>query len=351
MYCSEKQRGRDWTVGPHDFSSEVLPGWACTIRREDGVVAMFNPTVWRRLSRVRAEVVIFGGYFQPTMLLGTLWCKFHKVPYMIHSESHGRNRRPVWRELGKRLLLVRLLEHSAANLVMGESSRAYLESYGARSETTYYFPNTPDVSHLAEVSSSVRATGMRRARDRFGIRGDLVILYLGRLIAVKRVGTLIRAFHKISEDFPNAALVIAGEGAERKNLETLAKQLGVANVNFLGVIQPNEAPVLYGCADVFALPSSAEPWGVVVLEAMACSLPVVVSTMVGASDVVQEGVTGFIVAPDDVAAWSAAFRRLLGDEALRTRLGRTGAEVAIKRDYQYCISQLRAALSAVVRPQ
>ncbi|MGH9574628.1 MAG: glycosyltransferase family 4 protein [Candidatus Acidiferrales bacterium] len=159
-----------------------------------------------------------------------------------------------------------------------------------------------------------------------------VILTIGRTAASERYkGTddLIRAVSQLRSEFPDLHLVAIGGGDDLPRLRTLADDLGSAsNVHFLQRLSREELAACYAHADVFAMPSAGEGFGLVFLEALAFGKPVVAAACGGALDLVQDGSNGLLVPGRDSAALTSAVRRLLGDESLRSAFGTKGAAVA-----------------------
>ena len=147
---------------------------------------------------------------------------------------------------------------------------------------------------------------------------------VGRLSPEKGQAVLLRALPAILAAFPRAGLVIAGEGGSRRELETEARRLGIADrAVFLGFRR--DVPALLGAIDLFVQPSIYEGFGISLLEAMAAGLPVVASRVGGIPEVVQDGATGVLVPPQDPGALAAAVVRLLRDRDEARRLGEAAA--------------------------
>lgn len=142
-------------------------------------------------------------------------------------------------------------------------------------------------------------------------------IFVGRLVAVKRLRILLEAWRRAAgeEDF---RLLIAGDGPERDELLGLAHELRLDNVEFLG--QQSDIAGWYRKADVFVLPSAIEGSSNALLEAMASGLCPVVTRVGGNVDVIQDGVNGLSVEPDDADDLAAALKRVLHDGDLRRRL-------------------------------
>jgi L-malate glycosyltransferase len=145
---------------------------------------------------------------------------------------------------------------------------------------------------------------------------------------------LIRAFASVAERYTerDVRLVIAGDGPLRSSLEDLARQLRVSHrVDFLGQIPQATVPTVLRSFDIFAALSLRESFGVAVLEASACGIPVVASNVDGLPEVVEDGVTGFLVPPSDPSTAAAALLRLLSDRKLREEMGVAGRSFVLDR--------------------
>jgi len=163
-------------------------------------------------------------------------------------------------------------------------------------------------------------------------RDELVVGSVGRLSPEKGLKYLLQAMAGVAQQQPKARLLLAGDGPERRSLERLATRLGLVDrVEFAGEVPHDQVPQTLARMDVFAMPSTWEGFGVAALEAAAMELPVVASNIHGIPDVVEDGVTGILVPPKDVAALSQAILRLLGDGDKRRRMGRAGRDMVAGR--------------------
>ena len=347
IYCAVTEYGRDWKQQKTAYPYTILPGFTYPVIGSGIFIVKVNFAVWRRLSEGGYDAVVIGGYAQPTMQLAILWCILNKVPYILLSESHNLTKKPFLTRALKWPLVKFAVRRARAFLVMGANSRDYLISYGADSKKIFLLPNAPDVKKIVEQSQKIRPE-FKRLREKFNIQGSPVIIYAGRLIGIKNIQTLLFAFGLAQKAVPGAGLVIAGSGPSGDYLDALAKKLKLSNISFTGFIQPNELLKYYACADIFALPSFDEPWGVVVLEAMAAGLPVVVSDKVGcARDLVYENKSGFVVSAKDIKGFAAVFIELLQSSVLRRQMGEYAQKIVLKYDYDLYIGQLGLALEAI----
>jgi len=200
-------------------------------------------------------------------------------------------------------------------------------------------------------------------RKRLGLaENERVILFTGRLERLKGVETAIRALPLLPPGAGPRRLLVAGADSsngfheaggfvsERARLEALTVELGVADeVTFLGAIQHQELPLYYSLADVCAVPSYSESFGLVALEAQACGTPVIASRVGGLAHVVVDGQTGFTIRAHDPAAYAARLGELLGDEPLRTRMGSSAVEHARRYTWDATAGRLLEVYSATTR--
>jgi N-acetyl-alpha-D-glucosaminyl L-malate synthase BshA len=156
-----------------------------------------------------------------------------------------------------------------------------------------------------------------------------VLMHVSNFRAVKRVRDIVRIYARVRGQIPSA-LVMVGDGPDRVEAEEEARTLGVEHdVHFLGKIEA-VAPLL-AAADLFLLPSRSESFGLSALEALASGTPVVGSNAGGLPEVVQDGITGALLAPGDVEGMAAASMRILADPALWNRMSVTAAADARAR--------------------
>lgn len=164
------------------------------------------------------------------------------------------------------------------------------------------------------------------SRVALGIAADaLVVGCVGRLVELKNHRSLLATLPALVETYPSVCVVVAGDGPLRSELESLARDLGVADhVIFLGAV--TDVASFLPALDVFALPSRTEGLSIALLEACSAGLAVVATAVGGNTEIIQDRKTGLLVPVDDSEALLSALNQLIGDESLRQSLG--GAALA-----------------------
>jgi glycosyltransferase involved in cell wall biosynthesis len=199
-----------------------------------------------------------------------------------------------------------------ADAIVGDGwdSENFQRSYGRE---LVEIPGGVDLELFHPVQSELR--------QQLNLGDAEVILYVGRFAPLKNVGLLLDAFAQLAPQRPRARLVLVGEGALEGSLKTQARRLGIGSlVVFRGARPLEKLPAYYSMADGFALPSSFDNSPNVLLEAMACELPIVATRVGGVPRYVVDGQNGLLVEPGDPAALAAALARLLSDADLRRKL-------------------------------
>ena len=205
-------------------------------------------------------------------------------------------------------------------LAISEAVRAQMLERGeAPAERIHLVPNG-----MSGVEASAEAAaGIRRE---FGLATNTpLIVCVARLEREKDILTLLRALPEVQASVPQVRLLVAGQGKEQASLKAAAQELGIAGaVQFAGFRE--DARAIIAAADVFVLPSLEEPFGLVLLEAMALRRPVVATAVGGPLEIVVDGVTGRLVPPAQPASLALALRELLTDLVGRQKMGALGYE-------------------------
>lgn len=181
-------------------------------------------------------------------------------------------------------------------------------------------PNFVDTDHFRPAPPLTR---------RFG--DAPVLIHSSNFRALKRIEDAVQVLWDVRAELP-AVLVLVGDGPERPRVEALVRELGLSEaVIFLGMRLDFVDALQH--SDVFLLPSATEGFGLAALEALSCGVPVVASRVGGVPEVVLDGETGYLCAPGDVSAMTAAVLHLLRSPALHRRMS-AAARALVERVYQ-----------------
>jgi glycosyltransferase involved in cell wall biosynthesis len=318
LYASESVVGTGWR-GQLQHRARFLRGFrlpgAVHVVRHDYPV---TPGVVRALQQIRPDVVVISGWSTFASQAALAWCRLRSIPYVLLVESHDRGPRAGWRRMVKDAVVPWIVRGAARVLVVGSLARESMVARGARPDRIRIFANTIDVSGFRRRAEDL---GANRAglRTGFGLgTDDVAVVCVARFVSDKGLDVLVRAAAAAG---PDVKLLLVGDGPERRRLEDLANTLAV-NIIFAGELPWERVIEAYVASDVFALLSLRETWGVVVNEAAATGLPLVLSGGVGAApDLLRDGENGYLVRVGDADAAAVALAALARDATLRRRFG------------------------------
>ncbi len=216
----------------------------------------------------------------------------------------------------KRFALAHRVLRPIVRCLLGGASARVVNSEGLRRRAEATFPDLP-----FDVISNGVDVELFRPREAEGAQIPTV-LFVSRLSERKGLHLLLPALGRLLNEGPEFRLLVVGDGPMRSQLEQQTEQLGLSDiVDFVGLRPRSELPSIYRRGDIFCLPSASEGMANVILEALATGLPVVATDVPGSSELVEEGVNGFVVEPGNAEALGEPLRRLIGDADLRQRLG------------------------------
>lgn len=296
-------------VGPVEIIRAGGPG-----RGKVAALSFVLHGLWLLGTRLRRFTVLHVQNLDAPLVLGMLarlvWGR------TLLATSHGQRRLVAGgraRFLPLRLRLMRRLVHrfTAITPAMAEQ----LIAAGVVPAKVAVIPNGVDSAALKPADAHLR----RSQRARLGVAEDAVVaIFVGRLVALKRVDLLLRAWARVCRQ-AEVHLLVVGDGPERQQLEALSGRLGLSSVRFEG--EHEEVGPYLELADVFVLPSSHEGLSVALLEAMAAGLAPLATDLPGNRAVVQDGANGILVPPGDPVKLAAGLMRLLTNPELRRTLG------------------------------
>jgi 1,2-diacylglycerol 3-alpha-glucosyltransferase len=251
------------------------------------------------LAAVDPAVAMIPGWATPASLVALEWCLRNQRPAIVMSESNAfDHERSALREAIKRIVV----SSFSTGLAGGQLQREYLITLGLPRERVFTGYDVVDNDHFAQGAAEVRSQ-KEEVRKKYGLPENY-FLASARFVPKKNLRRLMEgyAFYRKLAGTNHWKLVLLGDGPLRAELVTLRHKLDlVRDIILPGFIQYRELPAYYALAGAFVHASTTEQWGLVVNEAMATGLPVIVSNRCGCvPDLVTEGRNGFTFDPESV---------------------------------------------------
>lgn len=283
--------------------------WGNDEKRSPGVNTLFKNTSYGRINPLRVsiglyrflqkkspDIIFINGYSTIDAWVLVLWCKFKHIPAILMSESQKTD---SLRRSRKEAIKTRIIMAYSAALCGGSRQKRYLETLGMPAERIFLGYDAIDNMFFQDQAKIVQ----NNSTSWIGLPGlenePPYFLASARFIRRKNILGLLEAYHQYTKQvvFKGSKpwrLIVLGDGEDKPEITNLIKNLSLDGVTLAG-IQPYEIlPVYYGYASAFIHPALQDQWGLVVNEAMATGLPVLVSKQSGcAEDLVLDGVNGF----------------------------------------------------------
>lgn len=349
LFCSragaETYRDREMQTTLR-WDIELLQGYRHRFLRNfgrgSGYTRLINPGVVPALLFGPYDAAIFFmGWGTITSLMGIAACRMRGIPFFLYGDSSFP---PSGHPLRAGFLRA-MFGMAGGFLVSGKLNADYYAHYGADRRRFFLLPWAIDNERFER--GSVFAPGEREAmRQRFGADDDtMLIVFSAKLLPRKDPMTLLRAVSRMRHK-DRAAVLFLGHGELREELERFAAQHHL-RAHFAGFLNQSELPKHYAAGDVFVLPSTYEPRGAVINEAMACGLPVIVTDRCGSiGDIVLENENAFIYPAGDADALAAQLDTLIEQPELRARMAQRSREIIAAWNYARGVEGVREALEA-----
>ena len=338
---------RQWKVYKEEirFSHEVLPSWR---RRVGKYNVLLNRGVSRALNAASPDAILCGGYSYAASWRALLWARSHDVPLLLWSESNRQDLRRGHTMV--EFLKTEFLRRCDGFVVPGQSAREYLHSYKITDDRVFSAPNAVDNDLFSAAAAKVRQDSSAHRRD-LGLP-DRYFLFVGRLVREKGVFELLSAYAELDAQMrQQVGLVFIGDGSCRLQLQAQAAAISPAMIKFAGFVHREQLATHYALADMLILPTYTDTWGLVVNEAMACGLPVILSSAAGcAPDLAKENWNGLLVPPRDVPSLTAAMTSLARQPELCAAMGaRSALHISQYSPKEWAIGIVKAVQATVSR--
>ena len=283
----------------HDFELDKKVGWGFDLYQGyTYFIADINDiqnSVGTIIDRESYDFIILNGYKNTYKGLVNL-CKCRKIPIGLRIDAVLYNLSPMHRFL-KKLYLPFAYRNFNHFFAVGSETRKYLNWLGIKNNRINYFSYVTHDEWFEEKASD--SNKVNELRDKLGLKREKIILSVAKFIERESPWDILNALKLLND--PNVALVLVGDGKDKRQLEGFASKNKNLKIIFTGYVPYITLPYYYGMADIFIHAAKNEPWGVSIQEAIASGCTVITSDKVGSStDLIQHGLNGFIYKHNDI---------------------------------------------------
>lgn len=320
-FNDRRESTRSWTVDEATwrFPARYIPARTLLGWRERVPIAELRATT---------PDVFVQEYDRAHLTLGFVAARAYaqRTSFRVLPNFDAWSERTWWRELGKRVVFAAV----DAAKVPGPDGRALAERYGLSPRRTQRVAQSIDLG-LYGRARAVEPAERRQTRLALGLEG-CVFVYVGRLWRGKGLDDLVDAYGELAHGGADASLLLVGDGPDEDRYRRRTADL--PRVAFSGFVQATDMAPIYAASDVFVFPTLGDPHGLVVEEAMAAGLPVIVSDAAGdIRDRVPEGRAGHLVPVRDAALLAERMLALACDPSRRLAMSREAVALAEQRDH------------------
>ncbi len=286
--------------------------------------AMFNALVWFFI-RHRGEFnIIHAHALTHLSVLSIFLGKIFGKKSLLKVATAGDITKISRSSLFKSRMLIRLFHYADIFISLSGDIKEEMLSAGVSEDKICSVFNGVNVSKFCPVDSNVKQAKRKQASSSY----DKIVLFTGRLVKRKGVDVLLRAWKQVSAKHPQAHLFLLGFGEEMDSLKRLSAEYEInASVSFLG--KRDDVLDYFQMADIFVIPSRIEGNPNVLLEALACGLPVVGSSISGIREVIDDRINGILVPPGDAVGLAEKIVFLMNDQKACIKLGQNARESAL----------------------
>ncbi|WP_420384265.1 glycosyltransferase family 4 protein [Novosphingobium sp.] len=293
-----------------------------------GFMASNEPAIFGKIARGRFDAVLLSGYGLVGNLMAMAAARMTGARVLTRSDSNAELLGDKPQSLGKSIYVKTFFAGCSAMLVSGERNREFYRYWGVPEAKLVDAPFTVDNDRFA-ADGTIGEAERAALRASWGCSDNRpVMVFASKFMARKQPLMTMQAALQLAREGVKLHLVMVGSGDQDRELRDFAAAHPELPVHFTGFVNQGQMPALLAGSDVFVFPSTGEPWGLIVNEAMAVGLPVVVGERCGCvPDLVREGENGFLVGDGDLAGLTHAMRALATDPGLRARMAQASRDI------------------------
>ncbi|MCU0467074.1 MAG: glycosyltransferase family 4 protein [Arcicella sp.] len=311
------------------------------VLEEVGLVQKIKGII-KSIKTFKPDIVNLTGYYDVASWVVLFYCRLKGIKMVLSNEStQGDHSREQHKELIKSLII----RQFDGYFNFGTLSKNYLISLGGKPEKMLVNRNCVDNEALKKIYDSYYPQ-RNTIQQKIGTAKHNFI-FVGRLIEFKNLFKFLEAFKNTSPK-PDWGIIILGDGELKPKLQQYAVEKNIPNVQFLKGVSWQEVPQYLAISDVLVLPSYSEPWGLVVNEAMACGLPVLVSEKCGcAIDLVQNEKNGYTFSPSDTEELSNLMQKCMENPTHLQEMGKKSKQIIASYSPQNVAQEMYEGFLAV----
>ena len=282
------------SVLPEDNRVLRLPEIAFPGIREGSDAVRINLGL-SKIFKWKPDLVLICGPNEPTTILAAFLCAVRGIPYAILAEVSASTNRSLRRRLY--LPLMSFLVKRASWLgPASESCARFFEETGGTRRSMTILPCVPDYQKLVSIRREL-ASNREALKQKHGLKGRFVLLFVGRLVENKGVVDLLESMRGVAARSPKVTLAVVGYGPMADDVKRYERMLG-DSIRYFGLVDDSRLYELYSIADAHIMPSWSEPYGVVCAEALSFGVPSIITTTSGCRDLIIDGVNGYMIPPN-----------------------------------------------------
>jgi 1,2-diacylglycerol 3-alpha-glucosyltransferase len=311
---SRSEQKYPWQTKLDNLNCQIISVIKNSALEETKVTYLIN-NLLKTLKQVEPTILAISGYFDPSMLAALFWCRLRNKPAILFSETTETDFERVWWKEKIKSLIVNQFQ---AALVGGQPHKRYLIKLGMPEQAIFvgYDIVGNDTFHPQQIRTLPKPLEQP------------FFLTINRFVAKKNLPFIIDSYAKYRQQAGDNTwdLVLCGDGELRPQIEQQITELGLQNVVHLpGFLQQAEMLPYFAHAGGFIHGSTMEQWGLVVNEAMAAALPVLVSNRCGCfEDLIIEGVNGFGFDPENSSQLTNLMLTISAENFARQKMGQAG---------------------------
>lgn len=336
-FVQARNRDREWDCDSLGLDISILKTW-------DIPIGSKTLHVWMDYRKLEGfDVLVLNDHLNFPSLVGLAYGRAKGVPCILWSDNtvNALNDLPTWQVVAKRSLAKLYGNY----LTPGSLGREYFREFGVDEKRIHVCHNVVDNDRFSKARS-VSEQERNTLKKELGLQGP-VVMYCGQFVTRKGLDVLVDAMNKLDPGIEFSFLALGNGSLKTSYAEAFAASRAKAFA-LPGFIQQDDLYKYYAVADVFVLPAYIDHWGMVVNEAMAAGVPVILSDGVGAHpDLVEQGVSGFVFEKGNAEQLSEALTRTLSDADLRASMVKNADQILESYTLEYAARQFIRAVEKV----